>query len=99
MFKLQLQWNKEGDWLDTVWKLPYDQALNMLKRLSYLHKEHSYDDPHLSMKTSALLLDGPDIECLLELVGDKYHTDKTVQPNHCSLALYDLKHHTPRPSN
>ena len=42
MFKLQLQWNNEGDWLDTVWKLPYDQALMMVKRLQYLHQEHTY---------------------------------------------------------
>ena len=42
MFKLQLQWNKEGDWLDTVWKLPYDQALMMMERLQYLHQEHTY---------------------------------------------------------
>ena len=42
MFKLQLQWNNEGDWLDTVWKLPYDQALKMLHKLSYLHQEHTY---------------------------------------------------------
>ena len=42
MFKLQLQWKSEGDWLDTVWKLPYDQALAMVQKLSYLHQEHNY---------------------------------------------------------
>ena len=42
MFKLQLQWKGEGDWLDTVWKLPYDQALNMMHKLNYLHQEHTY---------------------------------------------------------
>ena len=42
MFKLQLQWNKEGDWLDTVWTLPYDKALMMREQLAHLYKEHTY---------------------------------------------------------
>ena len=42
MYKLFLQWNREGDWLPTVWKLSYDQAVRKMDELQYLHPEHAY---------------------------------------------------------
>lgn len=35
MFKLQLQWNQQGEWIDTVFTpRPYDQALALFKDYS-----------------------------------------------------------------
>ena len=42
MFKLQLQWNKEGDWLDTIWHMPYAEAYVKWFELSETHPDHRY---------------------------------------------------------
>ena len=42
MYQLQMKWNKEGEWLNTIWTLPLDQASMMIERLKYLHQEHTY---------------------------------------------------------
>ena len=43
LFKLQIRWNKEGDWLPTVYTArPYHEAFLMWKDHQKRHPEHSY---------------------------------------------------------
>ena len=43
LFKLQIRWNKEGQWLPTVYTArPYDEAFGMWKEHQKRHPEHSY---------------------------------------------------------
>ena len=47
-YQIFLQWNKEGDWLPTVWNLEYRQAYRKLCELMFLHEEHNYRIMHVS---------------------------------------------------
>ena len=47
-YQIFLQWNKEGDWLPTVWNLEYWQACRKMYELSFLHEEHNYKIMHVS---------------------------------------------------
>jgi len=44
MFKLQINWLREGKWEDTVYREPdtYENVLKLMNRLSGYYPEHDY---------------------------------------------------------
>ena len=41
MYQIQLQWNKQGEWMDTVYHpMPLMRALDIMADLNQLHSEH-----------------------------------------------------------